>query len=237
MALVVRNCFDLLADDEEIEYSNKKKPAATTPSLPNAGKKKNQKQKQKQAPAMKKQETNSEASSTVRHDNFVRRSGTTIFRTPNPKEKQHVTNFDDAIQTQTVVSNVERKLSLKEYEKELLEKKKTLNLNNAADHEERKLSRDKDFESMTLVGKKKEDYGGLLVKPAKPDIKANKVHNNKVANVNGFFQVPVTRSRRPPPRSYPVDNGESTSATNKADASATTTAINIEDDAQFPALN
>lgn len=242
----------MLGDDEKIEYSSniddavpKKKPAATTPPLPNAGTKENQ--KQKQAPGMKNQETTSvmrqaKPRQAHGHDNFVGRSGTKIIRTPNPKEKQHVTNSGDDMQnhhqTQTVVNDVERKLSLKEYEEELLEKKKTLNLNlnlkNAADHEGRKLSPDKDFESMILVGKKKEDYDGLLIKPAKPNTKTNKVHNNKAVDVSRIFQVPVTRSRRP----YAVDNGESTSTstTDKADASAATATVNIGDGAQFPAL-
>lgn len=89
-----------------------------------------------------------------------------------PKEKLH---FEVAMQDndqQKEEQVVERKLTLKEYEKELLEKKQALNAVWKTDVE-RKVGLDKDFESMKLVNKKKVD-DHEVAKPKKKEMSQHK---------------------------------------------------------------
>lgn len=192
MAFVLTNYFNVLADEEldDVSKLTNDVPKKNPTSFPESRRKKKQ---QQQAAAKKKQETKPDplkmrAKPIVGQDRVVRKE---ITKTPKQRPKF------DAVQDQQQQEEVfERKLSsLKEYEKQLLEKKKSLNALNKPD-EGRKVSLDKEFESMKLVSKKKfEDINKSMKLP-----KSNKdqAKLQKVAGVSGSFTATnaVAKQRR-----------------------------------------
>ncbi|KAJ0007838.1 hypothetical protein Pint_30289 [Pistacia integerrima] len=151
-----------------------------------------------------------------------------------PKQKLH---FEVAMQDnnqQKEEQVVERNLTLKEYEKELLEKKQALNAVWKADVE-RKVGLYKDFESIKLVYKKKADDYDVLDKPKKKEMsqhnKAKVDDKHKVViDRNGFLQPQRRRESKKHPLA--ADGGIVKAQTE----TKTETTISIADAVQFPAL-
>ncbi|KAJ4724255.1 translation initiation factor IF-2-like [Melia azedarach] len=239
MALGLSNFFDVLglADEElgdELTITNGL-PKKATIMLPDAGKKKKKRQQKKEE--TRPNAAKMKAKPIVGHDRFMMTETGVIRR---PKEKL---NFD-AMQNQHKV--VERRiLSLKEYEKELLEKKTVLNAiaNKSDDHgDEEKV---KDFQWMKVIGQKEKNGVGRFIKPTADKEKAagqTKVH--KVVDVSGFLKP--LRSERPfaanaNGRGKFTGNFSEQVAAAVAENGGTKQAhdpstLNIEDHSQFPAL-
>ncbi|KAL3517853.1 hypothetical protein ACH5RR_020442 [Cinchona calisaya] len=121
----------------------------------------------------------------------------------------------------------EFKMTLQQYEKQLLEKRKTLD---SLKTEERKVTIDKDLESMQLVGRKREDFGFVKLHSEKEKHNRDDSHlekDEKLGNVCGA----ITRALYQGPRRAGGYRGYSTAATTRVGK-----APSVEDLNQFPRL-
>ncbi|KAJ0008476.1 hypothetical protein Pint_30310 [Pistacia integerrima] len=218
MALVIQNYFNLLSNEDGDnvvpDVSSRKAP---TP-LAAGAKKKN---KNKQKPAKKKVMTQQPANpvNVVAQDHGTAKTKTALRSSmqDNQQKEERV---------------VETKLTLKEYEQELLEKKQALY---AAWKQavEREVGLDKDFESMMPVHKKKVDDEDdqVLAKPKKKEISQHNDKHKAVIDMKGFLK-PL---RRRESKKHPVAANGGFVKTEIEIETETETTVSFQDAVQFPA--